>query len=76
MFYFIQELQKPFKGKTLLIGVTFGLLDFAENSSIDLSKTVVMETGGMKGRRKELVRDEVHLQLSKSFENSFERILD
>jgi len=63
----IQELQKPFKGKTLLIGVTFGLLDFAENTSIDLSKTVVMETGGMKGRRKELVRDEVHLQLSKSF---------
>ena len=63
----IQELQKPFKGKTLLIGVTFGLLDFAENNSIDLSKTVVMETGGMKGRRKELVRDEVHLQLSKSF---------
>tara|TARA_B100000795_G_scaffold12612_2_gene8741 strand:+ start:85456 stop:86430 length:975 start_codon:yes stop_codon:yes gene_type:complete len=63
----IQELQKPYKGKTLLIGVTFGLLDFAENSSIDLSKTVVMETGGMKGRRKELVRDEVHLQLSKSF---------
>jgi hypothetical protein len=46
--------------KTLLIGVTFGLLDFAEQYNLQLQHTVVMETGGMKGRRKELTRAEVH----------------
>ncbi|MFC4232940.1 acyl transferase [Parasediminibacterium paludis] len=46
--------------KTLLIGVTFALLDFAENYAMPLQHTVVMETGGMKGRRKELTREEVH----------------
>ena len=56
----------------LLIGVTFGLLDFAE-SDIDLSflqntdNLIVMETGGMKGRRKELLREEVHEILTKAF---------
>lgn len=46
--------------KTLLIGVTFGLLDFAEQFKMQLKNTIVMETGGMKGRRKELTRAEVH----------------
>lgn len=46
--------------KTLLIGVTFGLLDFATAYPQQLKHTVVMETGGMKGRRKELTRAEVH----------------
>jgi hypothetical protein len=46
--------------KTLLIGVTFALLDFAEKYSLALRHTVVMETGGMKGRRKEMVRPELH----------------
>ena len=46
--------------KTLLIGVTFALLDFAETYSMQLKYTTVMETGGMKGRRKELTRQEVH----------------
>jgi hypothetical protein len=46
--------------KTLLIGVTFALLDFAENYAMPLQHTVIMETGGMKGRRKELTREEVH----------------
>ena len=46
--------------KTLLIGVTFGLLDFAASFPQKLKHTVVMETGGMKGRRKELTRAEVH----------------
>ena len=46
--------------KTLLIGVTFGLLDFAASFPQNLQHTVVMETGGMKGRRKELTRVEVH----------------
>jgi hypothetical protein len=46
--------------KTLLIGVTFGLLDFAAAYPQQLKHTIVMETGGMKGRRKELTRAEVH----------------
>jgi hypothetical protein len=46
--------------KTLLIGVTFALLDFAEKYSLSLRHTVVMETGGMKGRRREITRPELH----------------
>ena len=46
--------------KTLLIGVTFALLDFAEQFPMKLKHTIVMETGGMKGRRKELTRAEMH----------------
>jgi len=53
--------------KTLLIGVTFGLLDFAEKFPMPLRHTVIMETGGMKGRRKELTREEVHDSLQKAF---------
>jgi len=58
--------------KILLIGVTFGLLDFAE-AGLDLSflqifqHLTVMETGGMKGRRKELLREEVHEILTNAF---------
>lgn len=50
--------------KTLLIGVTFALLDFAERYSLSLRHTVIMETGGMKGRRRELTRPELHAFLS------------
>jgi phenylacetate-coenzyme A ligase PaaK-like adenylate-forming protein len=46
--------------KTLLLGVSFALLDLAEKISPDLSGVIVMETGGMKGRRKELTRTELH----------------
>lgn len=53
--------------KALLIGVTFGLLDFAEKYQIDFPELIVMETGGMKGRREELLREEVHSLLKKSF---------
>lgn len=53
--------------KTLLIGVTYALLDFAEAFPMPLEHTVIMETGGMKGRKKELVRDEVHLILKNAF---------
>lgn len=57
--------------KTLLIGVSFGLLDFAEQYSFDHNPNlVVMETGGMKGKRKELIREELHQRLSKSFNTS------
>jgi len=46
--------------KILLLGVTFALLDFAAAHPMQLSHTIVMETGGMKGRREELTRQEVH----------------
>ncbi|HEX4849621.1 MAG TPA: acyl transferase, partial [Puia sp.] len=55
------------KKKTLLIGVTFALLDYAEQFPMKLEDTVVMETGGMKGRRNELTRLELHEFLGKSF---------
>jgi Coenzyme F390 synthetase len=48
------------KQKILLLGVSFALVDLAENQSPDLSGAIVMETGGMKGRRKELTRSELH----------------
>ena len=50
---------------TLLIGVTYALLDFAEAYPMQLRHTIVMETGGMKGRREELTRPEVHAILQK-----------
>lgn len=53
--------------KTLLLGVSFALLDFAEQFSMDLSGITIMETGGMKGRRKELTRAELHETLKAAF---------
>lgn len=53
--------------KTILIGVTYALLDFIENYKIDFPDLIVMETGGMKGKRKEMVREELHLLLTQSF---------
>lgn len=53
--------------KTLLIGVSFALLDLLEKRSFDLSNTIIMETGGMKGKRKELIREELHGILKKGF---------
>lgn len=54
--------------KTLLIGVTFALLDFAEQYPLPLKHTIVMETGGMKGRREEMTRQEVHAFLKQRFD--------
>ncbi|TFG74604.1 MAG: acyl transferase [Flavobacteriales bacterium] len=51
----------------LLIGVSFALLDLVENHSFKLRNTTIMETGGMKGRRKELIRKELHAILQKGF---------
>lgn len=45
---------------TLLIGVSFALLDLVEKYRIHFPELLVMETGGMKGRRKELIREELH----------------
>ena len=53
--------------KILLIGVTFALLDLAERHPRDLSDVIIMETGGMKGRRREMIRDEVHDILKEAF---------
>lgn len=55
------------KQKTILIGVTYALLDFVEKYHIDFPELIVMETGGMKGKRKEMVRAELHEQLQKGF---------
>ncbi|PZD77734.1 acyl transferase [Mesonia sp. K7] len=52
---------------TLLIGVSFALLDLVEEFSFSLKSTIVMETGGMKGRRKEMIREELHEILKKGF---------
>ncbi|MBL4675611.1 MAG: acyl transferase [Mucilaginibacter sp.] len=58
-----QSAEKP----TLLIGVTFALLDFVDNYQINFPELIVMETGGMKGRRKEMIREELHAMLCKGF---------
>jgi phenylacetate-coenzyme A ligase PaaK-like adenylate-forming protein len=55
------------KQKTMLLGVTYALLDFIEKYPMELKNTIVMETGGMKGRRREIVREELHNQLCRGF---------
>ncbi|WP_298489139.1 acyl transferase [uncultured Maribacter sp.] len=55
------------KTKILLIGVSFALLDLVEANQLHIKNTVVMETGGMKGRRKEMIREELHETLKKGF---------
>ncbi len=51
----------------LLIGVTYALLDLVEKQSFQLKNTIVMETGGMKGKRKEMIREELHAVLCDGF---------
>ncbi len=63
----LAKLQAQGDRKILLLGVTFGLLDFAENYPMKLSEAIIMETGGMKGRRRELLRTEVHQILKDAF---------
>ena len=53
--------------KVLLIGVSFALLDLVEKHRFQLKNTIIMETGGMKGRRKELIREELHAILEDGF---------
>ncbi len=53
--------------KTVLFGVTYALLDFIERAPIHFPELIVMETGGMKGRRKELIREELHGLLRAGF---------
>ncbi|MDR1887596.1 MAG: acyltransferase, partial [Prevotellaceae bacterium] len=54
------QILKNNKVPTLLFGVSFALLDFLEKFNIDFPELMVMETGGMKGRREEITRDELH----------------
>jgi len=51
----------------ILIGVTFALLDLIEQRKFQLKNTIIMETGGMKGKRKEMIREELHEQLCEGF---------
>ena len=51
----------------ILIGVTYALLDLIENHSFQLENTIIMETGGMKGKRKEMIREELHQELCNGF---------
>jgi len=51
----------------ILIGVTYALLDLIEKHEFNLKNTVIMETGGMKGKRKEMIREELHEQLCQGF---------
>jgi phenylacetate-coenzyme A ligase PaaK-like adenylate-forming protein len=53
--------------KTLLIGVSFALLDLIDQFQFHVKNTIVMETGGMKGRRKEIIRQELHNKLKSGF---------
>jgi len=60
---FLEAQQK----KVLLLGVSYALLDLIELQRFQLKNTIVMETGGMKGRRKELIKDELHELLKNGF---------
>ncbi len=62
----LQQLQST-GASILLLGVTFALLDFAAEFNTELKHTIVMETGGMKGRRKEMIREEVHQTLKQQW---------
>ena len=62
----LEELDRAGK-KVLLLGVSYALLDLVALKKFELSNTTVMETGGMKGRRKEMVREELHSELKKGF---------
>lgn len=55
------------KTPTFLLGVSYALLDFVENHQIDFPELIVMETGGMKGKRKEIIKPELHSRLCQGF---------
>ena len=61
------ELDTKKERKTILIGVPYALLDMIDFNQFQLSNTIIMETGGMKGRRKEMVRTELHEKLKRGF---------
>lgn len=66
LYQILQRLQRG-KKRTILIGVSFALLDFVEKYRMEWPELVVMETGGMKGKRKELSRKELHGEIRSAF---------
>ena len=62
----LNELEKKSQ-KTILLGVSFALLNFVEKYNFKLKNTIIMETGGMKGKRKDLTRKDLHEKLMKGF---------
>jgi len=64
LYHILEKLEKD-RQRTLVIGVGFALMDFAEKYSMQLSHTIIMETGGMKGRREEITRLEMHDMLKR-----------
>ncbi len=58
----LEELNK----KTILFGVSFALIDFFEKYKLPLKNTIIIETGGMKGRKKEIIREELHRQIKEA----------
>jgi hypothetical protein len=64
-FQALENLLKKNKKKVIVWGVTYALLDLADEREVDLSNCIVMETGGMKGRRKEITRTELHEYLGR-----------
>ena len=63
----LNQLDSKNDRKTILIGVPYALLDLLDFNQFCLNNTIIMETGGMKGRRKELVRNELHEKLKSGF---------
>lgn len=65
----ILELESA-KVPTILFGVTYALLDFAAKNAIPLKYTTIVETGGMKGRKQEITKSELHQRLQESFQTT------
>ncbi|MTI31404.1 acyl transferase [Xanthovirga aplysinae] len=63
----LNRLQTTQQKKVVLVGVTFALLDLAEQYPEELKEVILMETGGMKGRRKEMIREQLHEILKAAF---------
>jgi hypothetical protein len=60
---FLEQKKEPY----FLFGVSFALLDFARKFKLNLQYGKIIETGGMKGRKKEITRDELHQELTSGF---------
>ena len=66
LYELLMQLQAK-KSPTLLLGVSYALLDFIEKHTLNFPELIVMETGGMKGKRKEIIKAELHDFIAKGF---------
>jgi hypothetical protein len=64
----VLKAQESNNNNIIIIGVTYALGDFAKNFSCPLKNTIIIETGGTKGKRKELLKEELHIVLQKAFQ--------